>query len=318
MPLKMFVAEILINGGTQPRVAIDEQIVAEYAEALRNGATFPPVVVFHDGARHWLAEGFHRLHAHRAAGIESIAVEIREGTRRDAVLFSVGANSTHGLRRSNEDKRKAVTTLLEDDEWGQWSDREIARRCAVDHKTVASARAAYLGNSPDSPSAEPHLGKIPDSPSRKVERAGTVYEQNTAGVAESNKQRKKKSDQPGGQASRAPTAAGPAQAPAAAPDDAPEGFDAAEELEHAHREIKALQERITALTAEDQAAELAKQIRIRQATEVRLAQETEKVGRLDKQLRSFGKQFEALRKLTGALTNTEVVTIVKRMVAKAA
>lgn len=326
MPVKMFVAEILINGGTQPRVSIDEQIVAEYAEALRNGATFPPVVVFHDGARHWLAEGFHRLHAHRAAGVESIAVEIRDGTRRDAVLFSVGANSTHGLRRSNEDKRKAVMTLLEDDEWRQWSDRKIAEACRVGHPLVAAVRAhleeipdrSHLEEIPDSASATPHLGKIPDSSVRKVERAGTVYEQNTAGVAESNKQRKKKSDQPGGQASRAPTAAGPAQAPAAAPDDAPEGFDAAEELEHAHREIKALQERITALTAEDQAAELAKQIRIRQATEVRLAQETEKVGRLDKQLRSFGKQFEALRKLTGALTNAEVVTIVKRMVAKAA
>lgn len=102
------------------------------------------------------------------------------------------------------------------------------------------------------------------------------------------------------------------------PDDAPDGFDAAEELEHAHCEIKALQEQLEALEATDQGAELAKQIRIRQGTEMRLGQEMDKVSRLDRQLRDFGKKFDALRKLTGALTNAEVVTIVKRLTAKAA
>lgn len=300
--VKMFLSSIRIDGGTQPRAEINEQVVGEYAEIIKAGGKLPPAVVFHDGAEHWLADGFHRYHAHRKAGQESIAVEIHEGTRRDAILYAVGANGTHGLRRSNEDKRKAVMMLLEDDEWRQWSDRKIAEACHVGHPLVAAVRA--------------HLEEIPDSSVRKVERAGTVYEQNTAGVAESNKKRAKSKKQPGGQASRAPTAAGPAPTPAAAPDDAPEGFDPAEELESAHREIKALQEQIAALEADDKNAELAKQVRIRQATEVRLAQETDKANRLDKQLRDFGKKFERLRKLTGAKTNAEVVTIVERLVGK--
>jgi hypothetical protein len=298
----MFLSSIRIDGGTQPRAEINEQVVGEYAEIIKAGGKLPPAVVFHDGAEHWLADGFHRYHAHRKAGQESIAVEIHEGTRRDAILYAVGANGTHGLRRSNEDKRKAVMMLLEDDEWRQWSDRKIAEACHVGHPLVAAVRA--------------HLEEIPDSSVRKVERAGTVYEQNTAGVAESNKKRAKSKKQPGGQASWAPTAAGPAPTPAAAPDDAPEGFDPAEELESAHREIKALQEQIAALEADDKNAELAKQVRIRQATEVRLAQETDKANRLDKQLRDFGKKFERLRKLTGAKTNAEVVTIVERLVGK--
>lgn len=302
MSVKMFLSAIRIDGGTQPRAEINEQVVGEYAEIIKAGGKLPPAVVFHDGAEHWLADGFHRYHAHRKAGQESIAVEIHEGTRRDAILYAVGANGTHGLRRSNEDKRKAVMMLLEDDEWRQWSDRKIAEACHVGHPLVAAVRA--------------HLEEIPDSSVRKVERAGTVYEQNTAGVAESNKKRAKSKKQPGGQASRAPTAAGPAPTPAAAPDDAPEGFDPAEELESAHREIKALQEQIAALEADDKNAELAKQVRIRQATEVRLAQETDKANRLDKQLRDFGKKFERLRKLTGAKTNAEVVTIVERLVGK--
>lgn len=33
----------------------------------------------------------------------------------------------------NADKRRAVMTLLRDEEWGKWSAREIARRCVVSH-----------------------------------------------------------------------------------------------------------------------------------------------------------------------------------------
>jgi len=49
-----------------------------------------------------------------AAGVD-IAVEIRLAPV-DAVFNSVGANAEHGLRRTNADKRRAVLTLLNDDE----------------------------------------------------------------------------------------------------------------------------------------------------------------------------------------------------------
>jgi hypothetical protein len=42
------------------------------------------------------------------------------------VLYTVGANATHGLRRSNADKRRAVSMLLDDPEWAQWSNLAIA------------------------------------------------------------------------------------------------------------------------------------------------------------------------------------------------
>jgi hypothetical protein len=84
-------------------------------------------------------------------GLSNIAADVRQGTRRDAVLYSVGANALHGYPRSNDDKRRAVMTLLRDDEWSGWSDSEIARRCCVDHKTVGRLRAeiapTHLGNS---------------------------------------------------------------------------------------------------------------------------------------------------------------------------
>jgi hypothetical protein len=158
---------IRTDGGTQPRGDIDAEHVARLVESLGAAATLPPVVVFYDGADHWLADGFHRVAANRAAGALEIAADVRQGTRRDAVLYSVGANAAHGLPRSNADKRRAVETLLRDEEWSRWSDREIARHCAVDHKTVAAVRERLAAS-----------GELPqmDAP-RLVERGGTVYEQ---------------------------------------------------------------------------------------------------------------------------------------------
>lgn len=137
-------SKIRLDGGTQPRVAIAEDVVSEYAVALRAGVEFPPPDVFYDGADYWLGDGFHRYHAAVAAGLETMACAMRFGTRRDAVLFSTGANQGHGLRRTNADKRKAVTTLLQDEEWGQWSNREIGRRLGVDHSFVSDLRASLL------------------------------------------------------------------------------------------------------------------------------------------------------------------------------
>jgi DNA modification methylase len=114
-----------------------QRLGVDYTEALKAGAKFPPIVVFHDGSDYWPADGFHRLNAHARAGLPKIAAEVRTGTRRDALLFAVGANAAHGKRRTNEDKRRAVLLLLADEEWGKWSDREIARRCAVDNSLVS-------------------------------------------------------------------------------------------------------------------------------------------------------------------------------------
>ncbi len=139
--MELEVSVIRRDGGTQPRALINPFQVDEYAADMAAGATFPPVVVFNDGSEYWLADGFHRVAAAEKAGFRSVCVDVRQGTRRDAVLYSVGANSAHGLRRTNEDKHRAVLTLLQDEEWRQWSNVEIARRCGVSHTFVNSLRS---------------------------------------------------------------------------------------------------------------------------------------------------------------------------------
>lgn len=134
------IALIRRDGGTQPREAVNTAVATEYGEAMALGAKFPPVTVFHDGKAYWLGGGFHRIYGAELTGATEIDAEVRQGTLRDAVLFSLAENATHGLRRTNADKRRAIARLFEDPEWARWSDREIARRLHVDGKTVATMR----------------------------------------------------------------------------------------------------------------------------------------------------------------------------------
>lgn len=132
--------KLTIDAGTQSREAISEDAIARYADDMANGDKFPPVRVITDGVKSYLVDGFHRYFAVKKLGLASIDAEIVTGTIRDAILASTAANPDHGLPRSNADKRKSVITLLDDFEWSEWSDSEIARQCRVSQPFVSSVR----------------------------------------------------------------------------------------------------------------------------------------------------------------------------------
>lgn len=176
---------IRVDGGTQMRAGLNQETVAEYAAAMEEAGgwgTFPAAEVYHDGSAYWLADGFHRVAAAKEAGIEAIPAKIHSGDRRAAILHAAQANAKHGLRRTNADKRRAVETLLRDEEWRTWSDAEIARRCAVDPKTVGNARRELEGNR-----------EIPDSTVRKTSDGRMV---NTANVGANQLRRERPTPTP--------------------------------------------------------------------------------------------------------------------------
>ncbi|MBB6407645.1 hypothetical protein [Mesorhizobium sangaii] len=133
---------------------LDVGVVADYAEAMEGGASFPPIIIFFDGDVYWPADGFHRIAAARKVGLDTIAADVRQGNRRDAILFAVGVNSNHGLRRTQADKRRSVETLLKDPEWSRLSDRAIAEKAKVSHPTVARVRAELTGKISTPPAAK--------------------------------------------------------------------------------------------------------------------------------------------------------------------
>jgi hypothetical protein len=152
--------------GAQMRVEMRVETVNDYAADMLDGATFPAVILFDDGAELWVADGYHRVAAARKIEREAILAEIRQGSARDAILYSVGSNAVHGLRRTQADKRRAVERLLRDPEWAAWSDRQIAKAARVDHKTVGTIRRELIaGGKPNGG------GKGGDFPGSKVGEA---------------------------------------------------------------------------------------------------------------------------------------------------
>jgi ParB-like chromosome segregation protein Spo0J len=131
---------IKLDGGTQSRAEINQALVEEYADFIAAGAVFPAVRIFTNGIDYYLADGFHRYFAHQKAGKSTIEADVENGTQREAIWYSLSANTKHGNRPTNADKRKAVMTVLEDFEWCEYSDAEIARHCGVSPKTVAAYR----------------------------------------------------------------------------------------------------------------------------------------------------------------------------------
>jgi|GEM_PF-1159628 len=164
---------IRTDGGTQSRALLSLSVVNEYANLFNDSNDIlPPIKVFFDGQAYWVADGFHRLEAAKQANLESIAAFVEQGTRRDAILFSVGANAEHGLPRNDDDKRRAVTTLLTDEEWNNWSDNQIAKKCKVSQPFVSKLRKEL---------EEPETTK----PKRTYERNGKTHTMRTNNIGKS-------------------------------------------------------------------------------------------------------------------------------------
>lgn len=168
--------QIRVDGGTNSRAHPDQDYIRELAEAVAEKAKFPDVIVFHDGEYYWLADGFQRVAAHRLAKATAVNAEIKEGTRRDALLFSVGCNEAHGLRRTTEDKLHAVKLILADDTWQNCSSRWIAEQCKVGPHFVENIRLTSTARAHSCPTRVGKDGKKRTLPAGESgEHADTIH-----------------------------------------------------------------------------------------------------------------------------------------------
>jgi hypothetical protein len=170
---------IRVDLDTQSRVEINDDVVNEYTELMSAGTIFPPVIVFDDAAteQFFLVDGFHRLAAHlKFKPNEAIAADVKHGDLADARWASIGANKTHGLRRTNEDKRNAIKQALRHPKGVNLSNIKIAEHVGVNDKTVASIRREMELSS-----------EIPKIENRTVVRNNhTSYQQNTNMIGRNN------------------------------------------------------------------------------------------------------------------------------------
>src|SRR3990167_2611600 len=63
---EMAISKIRPDGGTQTRAGLTQETIDEYAEAMREGGEFPPVVVFHDkkASAYWRGWSDRRIAEH--------------------------------------------------------------------------------------------------------------------------------------------------------------------------------------------------------------------------------------------------------------
>lgn len=162
--------DIRRDGGTQPREKLDHSVIADYADDMERGDTFPPVKVMNDGENYWLYDGFHRVNAAEEIGREEVEAKVKQGTREDAVWASLSANKKHGKRRSQADKRRAIKRALKM-KGADKPNTHIARHVGCDDKTVAKYRREMESSS-----------EIPKREERTVTRDGTTYTQDTSNI----------------------------------------------------------------------------------------------------------------------------------------
>lgn len=161
---------IVADTEIQTRASLNTEHVADLRLAWDAKADIPPVIAYFDKTTYWLSEGFHRLQSAKEAKRGSLLVEVREGSKRDALHNALASNKTHGLRRSNEDKRLAVGKMLDDPEWSKWTDHKIAEHIGVTQPFVSALRKQVI-----SVITPPANGKPAPTTTKRVGRDGKIY-----------------------------------------------------------------------------------------------------------------------------------------------
>ena len=137
--------DISLHKDCQMRVAMSEDAIADY---MGNIDKLPPSkVMLDEDGKFWLYAGWHRYTASTRAKKPTLKCHVAKGSLEDAILAAAGENHDHGLRRTNDDKRRAVTVLLGHAQWAKQSDRWIADQCNVSHPFVATIRASSIQDS---------------------------------------------------------------------------------------------------------------------------------------------------------------------------
>ena len=138
----------------QTRAGTDAETIDNYAEAMADGAQFPEVTVFTDGAHYWLADGFHRVMAAKQNGRTVIAADVRKGTEDDAVVFGGTANNKQGKRPTRADVQHFLQMVWDRREaifGGTPTGGNLAEKCGVGQTTGKRFVQEKLAEMPKAP-----------------------------------------------------------------------------------------------------------------------------------------------------------------------
>lgn len=161
-------ASLNLRAGTQFREKLDEDAIKTYTEKLKewkaentldaegkplaapkpmsewSKCPLPPITVFRtsspDGDIN--ADGFHRVKAAKAAGLEEFHAEIKEGDKADAIKYALGANADHGVHLTRADMHNKLKSALKFEDFSKLSNNGLAKKIGVSEFFVRTNRPA--------------------------------------------------------------------------------------------------------------------------------------------------------------------------------
>lgn len=201
MPSKINIGVLTMGAGTQQR-PVDKNLVEEYAALIKAKIDLPPIEVIKDGAKLYVWDGFHRIKAMMALGLKTILANVQDGTLKDAIWLSFGANKKHGKRRQPGVTRAIITKILTDSRWAKTTLPGIADHVGVTPRYVKQIKADLLEDEKvanDSKNSQKGVNCSP--PLSVVKRAETVTVKSSTGKQYEQKSQEKgttktASDQP--------------------------------------------------------------------------------------------------------------------------
>lgn len=124
----------------------DKECIEQYAEAMKEGAKFPPLECIELTKKHGeiksgsivLVSGFQRYYAAIHAGIDNFDCEVRQGTWEDARKRAFIANATHGKKRTVKDLHRVLTEIHKD--YPNLKQSDVAKLAGCTQQTVANFR----------------------------------------------------------------------------------------------------------------------------------------------------------------------------------
>lgn len=141
--------DVTVDEKYQSRMSTNEEKVQAYAVLMKEGAKFPPVEIIEVDHEYVLVDGFHRFHAAKSLGEYEIESTITPGTWRDVKLRKWQANVHHGMPLTAAERNRSIKEMLDDPEFSDWSDRQIAKHVGSSHVTVWKLRNKSVAEQPE-------------------------------------------------------------------------------------------------------------------------------------------------------------------------
>jgi hypothetical protein len=112
-PQQVAIHDILRDDFLQVRARVEPKVVRQYAEAMKAGAEFPPIILAHIDGSLYLVDGWHRLEAALVIGQDIVWADVCEMTFDEARWQAAKANTQHGLPLKTAEYREVFRAFIE-------------------------------------------------------------------------------------------------------------------------------------------------------------------------------------------------------------